>query len=82
MQTEAGPDFLALDGNPDLRITTPVSVATYDDHRMAMAFAMLAARLDGIAIEHPQVVNKSFPTYWTVLQRLGITLRPHDAEAR
>lgn len=41
-------------------------IDTYDDHRMAMAFAILGARNPGIAIRHPNVVTKSFPAFWKV----------------
>jgi 3-phosphoshikimate 1-carboxyvinyltransferase len=47
-------------------------VATYEDHRMAMSFAVLAAVTDSIEIEHPQVVEKSFPDFFQVLRQLGI----------
>lgn len=44
-------------------------VKTYDDHRMAMAFAPLAA-LGGVRIEHPEVVAKSYPGFWDDWQRV------------
>jgi 3-phosphoshikimate 1-carboxyvinyltransferase len=40
-----------------------VSVHTYDDHRMAMAFAPLAMLMD-VVIEEPNVVVKSYPSFW------------------
>lgn len=40
------------------------SIATYDDHRMAMAFAPAAYRFPGLNIEHPEVVSKSYPAFW------------------
>lgn len=45
------------------------SIATYDDHRMAMSFApaiLCAAHLgiEGLVIEHPEVVRKSYPSFW------------------
>lgn len=43
---------------------------TYDDHRMAMAFAPLAL-IRKIKIEHPDVVVKSYPSFWTDLQQAG-----------
>ncbi|NLF24182.1 MAG: 3-phosphoshikimate 1-carboxyvinyltransferase [Deltaproteobacteria bacterium] len=51
------------------------SIKTYDDHRMAMSFAMLGSKLDGLAIESPAVVTKSFPDFWEQLSRLGIGVR-------
>lgn len=48
-------------------------IATYDDHRMAMAFAPLAA-MRTIQIENPQVVKKSYPRFWDDLQQMGIRI--------
>ena len=48
---------------------TPI-IKTYDDHRMAMAFAPLAAIFGEIKIENPDVVSKSFPNYWTEVAKL------------
>lgn len=48
-----------------------VSVATYQDHRMAMAFAPLAL-LAPIKIEQPEVVAKSYPDFWRDMASLGI----------
>lgn len=47
------------------------TIATYEDHRMAMAFAPLAMQLGAIQIEHPEVVEKSYPQYWEDLSTLG-----------
>ncbi len=44
----------------------PLSISTYDDHRMAMAFAPLAMLMD-VIIEEPNVVVKSYPSFWTDL---------------
>lgn len=49
-----------------------VHVNTYHDHRMAMAFAPLACVLPGIYIEAPEVVNKSYPSFWEDLKEIGI----------
>jgi len=45
------------------KINENISIATYDDHRMAMAFAPLAVKV-AIEIEDPGVVSKSYPTFW------------------
>lgn len=42
----------------------PVNIHTYEDHRMAMGFAPLAAVIEGLSIEEPGVVAKSFPRFW------------------
>ncbi|HEY8402213.1 MAG TPA: 3-phosphoshikimate 1-carboxyvinyltransferase [Cytophagaceae bacterium] len=49
------------------------SVATYKDHRMAMAFAPLAL-LGPVTIENPDVVEKSYPHYWEDLKKAGFAL--------
>lgn len=51
-----------------------VSIATYDDHRMAMAFAALAMKFDSIIIEHPEVVKKSYPDFWNDLKSVGFII--------
>ena len=52
--------------------TTPEAIATYDDHRIAMAFAMAALRLGEIKIADPDVVNKSFEDFWNQLPKIGL----------
>ena len=49
-------------------------ISTYDDHRMAMAFAPLALRLKDLTIKEPEVVNKSYPSFWKHLGMVGITV--------
>ncbi len=63
---------------PEVYETTPIQaqpgrkaeIHTYDDHRMAMAFAPLAL-LEPITIEHPHVVVKSYPSFWQDLEKAG-----------
>lgn len=52
---------------------TPV-FATYEDHRMAMAFAPLAM-YQAIQIEEPDVVGKSYPDFWKDMEYLGFELK-------
>lgn len=47
---------------------------TYHDHRMAMGFAPLAARMD-ISIEDASVVQKSYPTFWDDMSALGFNIK-------
>lgn len=49
---------------------TPGDVDTYDDHRMAMSFALIGLVRPGIRIRDPRCVSKTFPTYFTVLETL------------
>ena len=53
------------------------SVATYHDHRMAMAFAPLAMR-GSLAIESPTVVRKSYPQFWKELAKSGFAVTEAD----
>jgi 3-phosphoshikimate 1-carboxyvinyltransferase len=46
-----------------------VTIATYDDHRMAMAFAPLAMLMD-VTIEEPNVVVKSYPSFWDDIKKV------------
>ena len=43
-------------------------IDTYEDHRMALAFAPAALRIEGLRINNPQVVTKSYPHYWEDLR--------------
>lgn len=68
ISSEPGPDYLIVHGGAPHGAT----IKTYEDHRMAMSFAMMAARVSGIKIEEPHVVEKSFPTFWAALAESGI----------
>src|SRR5215211_4999533 len=48
----------------------PASVQTYNDHRMAMAFSLIGLRFDGVMIENPSCVSKTFPNFFEVLETL------------
>ncbi len=54
---------------------TSVTISTYDDHRMAMAFSALALKLDSVSIADPEVVKKSYPNFWTDLKSVGFELK-------
>ncbi|MDX1378019.1 MAG: 3-phosphoshikimate 1-carboxyvinyltransferase [Anaerolineales bacterium] len=45
-------------------------IETYNDHRMAMAFSLIGLRCDGVTIENPACVSKTFPNYFNVLDSL------------
>lgn len=55
-------------------VATEQSIDTYDDHRMAMAFAPACIKVGEISINEPHVVTKSYPNFWVDLQSLGFTL--------
>lgn len=50
-------------------------IDTYEDHRMALAFAPAALRIEGLKINHPQVVSKSYPHYWEDLKAAGFDIK-------
>ena len=58
----------------NLEKTTPQAkpvIATYEDHRMAMALAPAAIKHPSLIVDEPMVVTKSYPTYWEDLQEIG-----------
>jgi len=70
--TRAGDDWLEVDGKGPLAYasrSTPVEISTYDDHRMAMSFAIAGLRAP-LEIENPECVSKSFPTFWDYWSRI------------
>lgn len=64
IQVEVSHDVLTIYGGDP----KPSVIDTYGDHRMAMAFAVAKARLPGMKIREPEVVNKTFPTFWEKLE--------------
>lgn len=59
-----------------IRPETTATIATYDDHRMAMAFAPVAMQQE-IVIEEPGVVAKSYPSFWDDMARV-VTVQAVD----
>lgn len=70
IECKAGDDYLKIKGG----LSKAAIISTYNDHRMAMAFAIAGVKVEGISIESPEVVKKSFPGFWTVLQSMGINV--------
>jgi 3-phosphoshikimate 1-carboxyvinyltransferase len=63
-----------LDGSGRV-LPAKIQIETYDDHRMAMAFAPLALIIDEVEIQDPEVVNKSYPDFWKHLQQAGFEIK-------
>jgi 3-phosphoshikimate 1-carboxyvinyltransferase len=61
-----GPDWLRIEPAP----LHGATIDTYDDHRIAMAFALAGLRVPGVAIRDPGCVSKTWPNYFDVLERL------------
>lgn len=68
-----GEDELVWDGQRTQAEAHPV-IETYDDHRMALAFAPACMVFPSITINHPEVVYKSYPDFWKHLRQAGIEI--------
>ena len=66
-------DKLKIKSNP-VKIDEPVTINTYDDHRMVMAFSPLAMHYKNIIIENPKAVNKSYPGFWDDMKKAGFEI--------
>jgi 3-phosphoshikimate 1-carboxyvinyltransferase len=75
--TKLGARISVSDSSLTLEIATKINseilINTYQDHRMAMAFAPLALKTD-IIIENSEVVSKSYPTFWEDLKNIGFQI--------
>ncbi|MFK7952016.1 MAG: 3-phosphoshikimate 1-carboxyvinyltransferase [Ekhidna sp.] len=58
---------------PSESLPKSMKVNTYEDHRMAMAFAPLCCKMD-VTIEDPKVVDKSYPDFWKEVNKVGVTI--------
>ncbi len=58
---------------PSVTMPRQVQIHTYEDHRMAMAFMPLLTKTE-VLIEDPEVVNKSYPSFWNHCELLGISM--------
>ena len=67
VRVEERPDGFTIYPADQLR---PASIRTYGDHRIAMSFALAGLRTEGIVIEDPGCVAKTFPGYWRLLESL------------
>ncbi len=75
LNIKAKADTNSLYINPQPLSTPNSPIQTYNDHRMAMAFAPLAIPMGSIAISQPECVQKSYPHFWTDLQKSGFEIR-------
>jgi 3-phosphoshikimate 1-carboxyvinyltransferase len=53
-------------------------IDTYEDHRMALAFAPAALRFEGLRINNPQVVTKSYPYFWEDIKAAGFEVKSEE----
>ena len=68
-----GDEALLWEGERCIADDKPV-ISTYEDHRMAMAFAPASFLYPGLQIAHPEVVSKSYPHFWEDLKAAGFNV--------
>ena len=66
IKVDVGDDYMVIHGGSP----KGAQIATYDDHRMAMSFAVLGLIIPGIKIENPDCVSKSFPEFWELFDKI------------
>jgi 3-phosphoshikimate 1-carboxyvinyltransferase len=70
-KVEEGADFIKI--TPPNKLTANAEIDTYDDHRMAMCFSLVALGGVPIRINDPKCVNKTFPAYFEKFAAIGQT---------
>jgi 3-phosphoshikimate 1-carboxyvinyltransferase len=80
LRTELGKCGARVEENSDTLTVHPgplhgAEIETYNDHRMAMCFAMLGLRVPGIRLQNPSCVKKTFPNFFQKLTSLGAGIR-------
>lgn len=59
----------------DGAVQSPLIIDTYEDHRMAMAFAPLGIQYPALVMNNPEVVGKSWPGFWEEMKKLGAVIK-------
>lgn len=73
LEEEGGDQWSLIPGSTGSYENKDISIKTYDDHRMAMAFAPLATLTD-LRIQDPEVVRKSYPGFWEDMKKAGFSI--------
>jgi 3-phosphoshikimate 1-carboxyvinyltransferase len=68
-EVETGNDWIKIMPSKNYKAC---EIETYDDHRMAMSFAITGLKINGIKIKDSEVVSKSFPNFWDLFDSLNI----------
>lgn len=71
-------DLLLIDGKW-MTSNKTVIFESHDDHRIAMAFALLSAVIWKVVVRDPHVVSKSYPSFWKELSSAGIGVREFES---
>ena len=74
IKATADGDGIAYDGSSKVATRTGIRIDTYQDHRMAMAFAPAAFIQNDLVIKDPDVVSKSYPGFWDDLRKVGFKI--------
>lgn len=69
-QVKTGPDWIEIQG-PTPASAKKISIKTYNDHRIAMSFAILQGIFPNFTIQNPNCVSKSYTTFWGDLKKLN-----------
>jgi 3-phosphoshikimate 1-carboxyvinyltransferase len=73
-------DELVVSADPLLRHASQRNarshIETYEDHRIAMSFALAGLKVGGVVIHNPDCVGKTYPGYWDALRGLGVEVIP------
>ncbi|HYW96101.1 MAG TPA: 3-phosphoshikimate 1-carboxyvinyltransferase [Bacteroidales bacterium] len=75
LQFDATGDWIAWDGKTRPNWHKNTVIETYKDHRMAMGMAPLSILTQGLIINDPLVVSKSYPGYWNDLKKAGFDIK-------
>lgn len=75
-RTQASADTLEIDAPTQTLSRAKVWLDPHDDHRMAFAFALLGLLREGVVIQSPGCVTKSWPAFWRDLGAVGLVTRP------
>ncbi len=73
---EEGDELVVVPNAPSLNLSRNArsKIETYEDHRIAMSFALAGLRTSGVVILDPDCVGKTYPGYWDALASLGVEL--------
>ena len=70
IQSKIDEDSIEIVGNPDFKLSKEIEIDTYNDHRIAMSFAIFGLKSGNITIKDAEVVRKSFPNFWQIIKEL------------
>lgn len=72
-KVKEGPDCLEIDGDPDC--LHGATIDTYNDHRMAMCFAVAGSKIPSVKIKNPNCVSKTYPNFWKDLKKTTVKIK-------